>query len=227
MRRVCVFCGASSGRAAAYAASARAFGAAAAARGLGVVYGGGKVGLMGSVADGALAAGGEVIGVIPQALVERELAHEGLTQLHVVASLHERKAMMAELADAFVALPGGFGTLDELMEQLTWSQLGLHTKPVGLLDVEDYWRPLVAFARHATEEGFVREADLASIAVAGDVGRAARPAGAARGRGTAAPQVVGARSLRAEDDAERQCGADRGGGDQAAPGEDPKRRVHD
>ena len=123
---------------------------------------------MGSVADGALAAGGDVIGVIPQALVERELAHEGLTELHVVGSLHERKALMAVLSDAFVALPGGFVTLDELMEQLTWSQLGLHSKPVGLLDVEDYWRPLVAFARHATEEGFVREADLASIAIAAD-----------------------------------------------------------
>lgn len=123
---------------------------------------------MGAVADGALAAGGEVVGVIPQALVERELAHDGLTELHVVASLHERKALMAELADAFVALPGGFGTLDELMEQLTWSQLGLHAKPVGLLDVDGYWRPLVAFARHATEEGFVREVDLGSIAVAGD-----------------------------------------------------------
>ena len=144
------------------------FGAAAASRGLGIVYGGGKVGLMGAVADGALAAGGEVIGVIPQALVERELAHGGLSELHVVGSLHERKALMADLADAFVALPGGFGTLDELMEQLTWSQLGLHAKPVGLLDVEDYWRPLVAFARHATDEGFVREADLAAIAVAGD-----------------------------------------------------------
>ena len=168
MRRVCVFCGASGGRAAAYAASARAFGATAAARGLGIVYGGGKVGLMGAVADGALAAGGEAIGVIPQALVERELAQSGLTELHVVGSLHERKAMMADLADAFVALPGGFGTLDELMEQLTWSQLGLHAKPVGLLDVEGYWRPLVAFARHATGEGFVREADLASIAVADD-----------------------------------------------------------
>jgi uncharacterized protein (TIGR00730 family) len=137
-------------------------------RGLGVVYGGGKVGLMGAVAEGALAAGGEVIGVIPQALVDRELAHGGLSELHVVGSLHERKALMAELADAFVALPGGFGTLDELMEQLTWSQLGLHSKPVGLLDVEDYWRPLIAFARHATDEGFVREADLASIAVAVD-----------------------------------------------------------
>lgn len=123
---------------------------------------------MGAVADGALGAGGEVIGVIPQALVERELAHRGLTELHVVSSLHERKAMMADLADAFVALPGGFGTLDELMEQLTWSQLGLHAKPVGLLDVEDYWRPLIVFTRHATEEGFVREADLGSIAVADD-----------------------------------------------------------
>jgi len=151
-----------------YAAAARAFGAAAAARGVGLVYGGGRVGLMGALADGALAAGGEVIGVIPQELVERELAHAGLTELHVVASLHERKALMAELSDAFVALPGGFGTLDELMEQLTWSQLGLHAKPVGLLDVEEYWRPLIALARHATEEGFVREADLAAIAVGGD-----------------------------------------------------------
>ena len=168
MRRVCVFCGASSGRRAAFADAARSFGGAAAARGLGVVYGGGKVGLMGALAEGALAGGGEVVGVIPQELVERELAHEGLSELHVVGSLHERKALMAELADAFVALPGGFGTLDELMEQLTWSQLGLHAKPVGLLDVEEYWHPLIALARHATEEGFVREADLGAIAVATD-----------------------------------------------------------
>lgn len=168
MQRVCVFCGASSGRLAAYAEAARSFGDAAARRGLGVVYGGGRVGLMGALADAALAAGGEVIGVIPQELVERELAHGGVSELHVVGSLHERKAMMAELADGFAALPGGFGTLDELLEQLTWSQLGLHTKPVGLLDVADYWRPLIALARHATEEGFVREADLSSIAVADD-----------------------------------------------------------
>jgi uncharacterized protein (TIGR00730 family) len=168
MNRVCVFCGASSGRSPAYAAAARAFGAAAAARGLGVVYGGGRVGLMGALADGALAAGGEVVGVIPRELVERELAHSGLSELHVVESLHERKALMAELADAFAALPGGFGTLDELLEQLTWSQLGLHRKPVGLLDVEGYWHPLVVLARHATAEGFVREVDLAAIAVAGD-----------------------------------------------------------
>lgn len=165
MRRVCVFCGASSGRVPAYADAARAFGAALAGRGVGLVYGGGRVGLMGAVADGALAAGGEVIGVIPQELVERELAHGGVTELRVVGSLHERKALMAELADAFVALPGGFGTLDELMEQLTWLQLGLHDKPVALFDVEEYWRPLIALARHATEEGFVRESDLGSIAV--------------------------------------------------------------
>jgi uncharacterized protein (TIGR00730 family) len=168
VRRVCVFCGASSGRLPAYGDAARAFGAAAAARGLGIVYGGGRVGLMGAVADAALAAGGEVIGVIPQELVARELAHGGLSELRVVGSLHERKALMAELSDGFVALPGGFGTLDELLEQLTWSQLGLHEKPVGLFDVEEYWRPLIALARHATEEGFVRESDLGAIAVGTD-----------------------------------------------------------
>jgi uncharacterized protein (TIGR00730 family) len=168
VERVCVFCGASSGRLAAYAGAARAFGTAAATRGLGIVYGGGRVGLMGAVADAALAAGGEVVGVIPQELVERELAHRGLTDLHVVGSLHERKALMAELSDGFAALPGGFGTLDELLEQLTWSQLGLHAKPVGLLDVEGYWGPLIALAHHAKDEGFVRESDLAAIAVADD-----------------------------------------------------------
>ena len=106
--------------------------------------------------------------MIPQQLVDRELAHVGLTELRIVESLHERKALMAVQTDAFVALPGGFGTLDELMEQLTWAQLGLHSKPVGLLDVEDYWRPLIAFAQHATNEGFVREPDLGAIAVADD-----------------------------------------------------------
>jgi uncharacterized protein (TIGR00730 family) len=168
VRRVCVFCGASSGRLPEYAEAARAFGAAAAGRGLGIVYGGGRVGLMGAVADAALAAGGEVIGVIPQELVDRELAHGGLSELRIVGSLHERKAVMAELADGFVALPGGFGTLDERLEQLTWSQLGLHEKPIGLYDVEEYWLPLIALARHATEEGFVRESDLGSIAVGTD-----------------------------------------------------------
>lgn len=170
MDRVCVFCGASSGRRPLYAEAARAFGEELARRGIGLVYGGGRVGLMGAVADGALDADGEVIGVIPQELVDRELAHAGLTQLHIVASLHERKALMADLSDAFVALPGGFGTLDELMEQLTWAQLGLHAKPVGLLEVDGYWAPLIALARHATEEGFVRESDLAAIAVGDDAG---------------------------------------------------------
>jgi uncharacterized protein (TIGR00730 family) len=166
--RVCVFCGASSGRLPEYADAARALGTELARRGLGLVYGGGRVGLMGAVADAALAGGGEVIGVIPQELVDRELAHGGLTELRVVGSLHERKAQMAELSGAFVALPGGFGTLDELLEQLTWSQLGLHAKPIGLLDVQEYWRPLIALARHATDEGFVRESDLAAIAVGTD-----------------------------------------------------------
>ncbi len=165
MERVCVFCGASAGRSPAYLEAARAFGTETARRALGLVYGGGRVGMMGAVADAALAAGGDVVGVIPRELVERELAHEGLTELRVVDSLHERKAVMAGLADAFVALPGGFGTLDELLEQLTWSQLGLHAKPIGLFDVDDYWLPLIALARHATAEGFVRETDLAAIAV--------------------------------------------------------------
>jgi uncharacterized protein (TIGR00730 family) len=168
VKSVCVFCGASSGRSPAYAEAAGAFGDAVARRGLTLVFGGGRVGLMGSVADAALAAGGDVVGIIPQSLVDRELAHAGVTRLEVVETLHERKARMAELADAFVALPGGFGTLDELLEQLTWSQLGIHASPVGLLDVEGYWRPLIALARHATEEGFVRESDLAAIAVADD-----------------------------------------------------------
>jgi uncharacterized protein (TIGR00730 family) len=195
VQRVCVFCGASSGRRPLFAEAAHAFGAALARRGLGLVYGGGRVGLMGALADGALAGGCEVVGVIPRALVDRELAHTGLTELHVVASLHERKARMAELADAFVALPGGFGTLDELMEQLTWSQLGLHAKPVGLLDVDRYWDPLIALARHATEEGFVREADLAAIAVGDDAellldrlaGLAAAPPRRAKWTGPPAP----------------------------------------
>ena len=165
-----MFCGASSGRGTAYLEAASAFGAELARRGLGLVYGGGRVGLMGEVANAALAGGGDAVGVIPQELVERELAHGGLTELRVVGSLHERKALMAELADAFVALPGGFGTLDELMEQLTWSQLGLHGKPIGLLDVAGYWRPLIALSRHAVEEGFVRELDLRSIAVAEEPG---------------------------------------------------------
>ena len=120
-----------------------------------LVYGGGHIGLMGALADAALAAGGNVIGVIPQQLVDREMAHHGLTELHVVQSMHERKHQMADLADAFVALPGGYGTLDELCEMLGWAQLGLHEKPVVLLDVADYWQPLFAMLDRAVEEGFL------------------------------------------------------------------------
>jgi uncharacterized protein (TIGR00730 family) len=137
--RICVFCGASPGRGEVYRTLAGAVGAGLAERGIGVVYGGGRVGLMGALADGALAAGGEVTGVIPRRLVDRELAHPGLTRLHVVDTLHERKAKMAELADGFIALPGGLGTLEELSEVASWAQLDLHTKPIGLLGPDGTW----------------------------------------------------------------------------------------
>lgn len=155
-RRVGVFCGASSGSGTRYLDAAEALGRALVARDLGLVFGGGRVGLMGAVADAVLAAGGEAIGVIPEALVQRELAHQGLTRLHIVGSMHERKALMADLADAFVALPGGYGTLDELAEVMTWAQLGIHAKPIGLLDVDDYFAPLLAFFDRAAADGFLR-----------------------------------------------------------------------
>jgi len=150
-----VFCGASPGRDTRYAEAARGVGEDLARRGIGLVYGGGRVGLMGALADAALAAGGEVTGVIPRGLVDRELAHQGLTELRIVGTLHERKAVMAELADAFIALPGGLGTLEELAEVTSWAQLGLHAKPIGLLDVAGYWRPLLGWLDHAVESGFV------------------------------------------------------------------------
>ena len=168
MRRVCVFCGSSLGSNPAYADAARRLGEAVARRRLGLVYGGGSVGLMGVVADAALAAGGEVVGVIPGALERRELAHRGLTRLHVVGSMHERKARMAELSDAFVALPGGLGTLEELAEVLTWAQLGLHRKLCALLDAGGYWRPLTAFLDHAVAERFVRPEHRAMLLVEED-----------------------------------------------------------
>ncbi|NVB42907.1 TIGR00730 family Rossman fold protein [Pseudenhygromyxa sp. WMMC2535] len=155
MRRVCVFCGSSPGERPAYAGAARRFAEALAAEGLGLVYGGGRVGLMGVVADAALAAGCEVIGVIPEALQARELGHTGITELRVVESMHVRKSTMAELSDAFVALPGGLGTLEELFEVWTWAVLGLHRKPVGLLDVEGYWGPLITMVDRMVDEGFV------------------------------------------------------------------------
>jgi len=154
MRRICVFCGSSAGARPTYAAAARAMGMELAQRGIGLVYGGGRVGLMGTLADAALQAGGEVIGVIPEALFAREVAHERVTEMHVVRSMHERKARMAELADAFVALPGGTGTLDELIEIMTWSQLGLHHKPVALYDVDEFWGPFLALLDHMVASGY-------------------------------------------------------------------------
>ena len=157
-KRICVFCGSSSGTRPAYAEAAVSLGRALAGKGIGLVYGGGNVGLMGVLADAALAAGGEVIGVIPLALKEKEVAHLGLTDLRVVASMHERKALMADLSGAFIALPGGFGTFDEFCEVLTWTQLGIQQKPCGLLNVEGYYDSLLAMFGHAVGEGFLKEA---------------------------------------------------------------------
>jgi len=165
MRSVCVFCGSSPGGRAEYGEAARALGTALGRGGVRLVYGGASVGLMGVVADAARAAGGEVVGVIPRALVDREVAHAGLDTLEVVGSMHERKARMAELADAFIALPGGLGTLEELFEIWTWGLLGLHAKPFGLLDVQGYFAPLVRFLDHAVAEGFVRERHRAMVLV--------------------------------------------------------------
>jgi uncharacterized protein (TIGR00730 family) len=155
MSRICVFCGSSSGGRPVYIEQARAFGTALAAHGLELIYGGGRVGLMGALADAVLEAGGTVIGVIPQALVEKELAHPGVTRLHVVATMHERKALMADGADTFAALPGGFGTGDELFEILTWAQLGLHAKPIGLLNVAGYFDSLLSWIDRAVQERFL------------------------------------------------------------------------
>ena len=155
MRRICVFSGSNLGSRPEYKRAAQALGQEMVARGLGLVYGGASVGLMGVIADSVLADGGEVIGVIPRGLFRREIAHGGLTQLHEVNSMHERKAMMADLADGFIALPGGYGTFDELFEIITWEQIGLHTKPIGLLDVVGYFAPLLALIEHASTEGFI------------------------------------------------------------------------
>jgi len=166
MRRICVFCGSAEGARPAYRDAARTLGRELATRGLGLVYGGGSVGLMGVLADTVLAEGGEVIGVIPGPLATRELAHTGLTELRVVGSMHERKATMARLSDGFVALPGGLGTLEETLEVLTWAQLGIHRKPVGVLNVEGYWDGLERMLAHAVREGFVR-AEYAALLLVG------------------------------------------------------------
>jgi uncharacterized protein (TIGR00730 family) len=165
VKRVCVFSGSSPGADLAYRAAARDLGLRLAERGVEVVYGGASVGPMGAVADAALEEGGRVIGVIPQSLVDREVAHTGLSELVVVGSMHERKAVMAELSDAFVALPGGVGTLEELFEVYTWNQLGLHAKPLGLFDVRGYFDGLVRFLDHAVEERFVTPEHRAMLLV--------------------------------------------------------------
>jgi len=168
LRRICVYCGANSGLDPRYRESAWQLGAALALAGLGVVYGGGNVGLMGAVADGALSVGGEVIGVIPRALMEKELGHRGVSKLFEVGSMHERKALMVDLSDAFIALPGGFGTLDELFETLTWLQLEFHHKPIGLLNVGGYFDGLMAFVAHMRDHGFVKPEHAACLLVESD-----------------------------------------------------------
>jgi hypothetical protein len=157
MKRICVFCGSSTGIRALYSECARELAAELVARNLGLVYGGGSVGLMGVLADQVLTRGGEVIGVIPKPLATRELAHTGLTELRVVESMHERKALMASLAEGFAALPGGLGTFEETLEILTWSQLGIHRKPIGVLNVAGYFDALFSMLSHAEQEGFVRK----------------------------------------------------------------------
>jgi uncharacterized protein (TIGR00730 family) len=169
LQRICVFCGSSVGTPPAYAVAARALGRALAQRGLGIVFGGGKVGLMGVLADAAIEAGGEVIGVIPEALLAREIGHDRLTKLHVVRSMHERKTLMADLAGAFIALPGGYGTFEEFFEAVTWTQLGIHKKPCGLLNVEGYYDALLALLARAVADGFVREANRELVLDAPDV----------------------------------------------------------
>lgn len=158
IKSLCVYCGSSSGSRPEYIEAAKAFGTRLAREGIALVYGGGKVGLMGAVADAVLAAGGRVIGVIPRQLVEKEVAHQGLSELHVVETMHQRKTRMYELSDAFVALPGGFGTMDEMFEMLTWAQLGLHTYPCGFLDVLGFYKGLSATMDHMVAEGFVKSA---------------------------------------------------------------------
>jgi uncharacterized protein (TIGR00730 family) len=170
VKRVLVFCGSSPGRLPEYTERAGEVGRLLAERGIETVYGGASVGVMGALADGALAAGGNVIGVIPRRLLESEIGHAGLTELHIVETMHERKALMAELADGVIALPGGTGTLDELFELFTWSQLGLHRKPLGLLDVADYWQPLLRFLAHAVTERFLRGEHLETLMVERDAG---------------------------------------------------------
>jgi uncharacterized protein (TIGR00730 family) len=168
LQSVCVFCGSSTGRDAAYTEAARSLGTTLAEANIRLVFGGGHVGLMGEISNAALAAGGDVIGVIPKFLVERELAHEGLSDLRIVGSMHERKALMSDLSEAFIALPGGTGTLEEFFEVLTWAQLGEHKKPCGLLNVAGYYDPLLTVFDRMVEAGFLSESNRALLLVEGD-----------------------------------------------------------
>lgn len=168
MKTVCVYCGSNVGVRDEYAEAARQLARHLAAAGVGIVYGGASKGLMGILADAMLEAGGEVVGVIPEALQAREIAHRSLTELHIVNSMHERKALMAELSNAFVALPGGFGTLEEIVEMLTWAQLQIHEKPCALLNVAGYFDGLLAYLDHAVAEGFLRPQHRRMLLVAGD-----------------------------------------------------------
>jgi len=179
--RFCVYCGSSTGTRPEYAAAARELGEVMARRGIGLVHGGGNVGLMGVLADAMVAASAEVIGVIPEALVARELAHQGVSELRVVGTMHERKALMADLADGFIALPGGLGTLEELFEALTWAQLGLHAKPCGLLDVAGFFDDLDRFLDRVVADGFVRPDSRARLIVETDPARLVERLARARG----------------------------------------------
>jgi uncharacterized protein (TIGR00730 family) len=165
MKRLCVYCGSNSGRRSDYAEAAKSLARALVERNIDLVYGGASVGVMGVLADTVLAEGGHVIGIIPQGLVDKEVAHRGLSDLRVVKSMHERKTLMAELSDGFIALPGGLGTLEEIFEALTWAQLGLHQKPCGLLNVRDYYRSLIDFLNHAVAERLLKEVYRAMILV--------------------------------------------------------------
>lgn len=183
--RICVFCASNPGVRPEYMELARTVGRQLASAGVSVVFGGGRVGLMGALADGVLERGGKIIGVMPHALVQREAAHHGLSELHIVDSMHERKAMMASLSDGFIALPGGIGTLEELFETWTWAQLGVHTKPLGLLDVADYWKSLVEFLDHMGAEGFMRPYTREILLIDSDIDRLLE-----RMRTHSAPQVT-------------------------------------
>jgi uncharacterized protein (TIGR00730 family) len=184
LRTLCIFCGSSRGAHPAYAEAATAMGTALAERGIGLVYGGGRVGLMGIVADAVLAAGGEAHGVIPSFLADKEVGHHGLTRLDVVDSMHERKARMAELSDGFIALPGGIGTLEEIAEIWTWSQLGLHQKPIGVLNVAGFYNGLLSFIDHAVAEAFLRPDHARTVL------REARPVALIDAMAAYTPEVV-------------------------------------